>query len=179
MWLWPVQSIFLAAFFTNVLPKFKIPRAAIWSVVILVIGIVVINSFLLSRIDSWNNVGWFGPDADETKVVDYLAQLLKAEGKNQAAIGYRVFSYSFMVDYHILSPIYKVGAEIDLLLLARQGITNVNQCAEGIAITDEYRIVEKSPKPWYGSPDDFFVLPSDEHFHLLYEVGNFQLFMHD
>ena len=64
-------------------------------------------------------------------------------------------------------------------LLARHGINNTDQCAEGIALSDEYRIAEKSPEPWSGTPDEYFVLPGDGHFLLLYEAGNFQLYEHD
>ena len=176
IWLWPMQSIFLAAFFTNILPRFKLPRAAIRLAMVIVVLIVVVNPFLLTRLDAWHNTGWAGPDANEVKVADYLARQLKEEGKDQAAIGYQIFFYPFMVDYNFFSPVYKVGAEIDLILLYRDGIVNTNQCAEGIAASDEYRIVQATPDPQSDAPRMYFTLPEDGHFHLMYQVGSYQVY---
>jgi Dolichyl-phosphate-mannose-protein mannosyltransferase len=179
IWLWSMQSIFLAAFLTNVLPRFKLPRTVIWSTMIVVVLIVVANPFLFTRLDAWHANGWAGPEADESKVADYLAHQLNTEGKDQAAIGYRIFFYPFMVNYNIFTPIYKVGAEIDLLLLYQHGIMNTNQCAEGISASDEYRIVQTKPDPQADAPKMYFTLPSDGQFHLMYQSGSYQVYKRD
>ena len=110
-------------------------------------------------------------------MVDYITSRVREQGNDRAAIGYKTFIYPFMAEYNINNPIYKVGAEFDLLFLFRGGIVNTNQCAEGLAAGDEFRIVEKSPKPWPGSPDGTFELPPDDRYHLVYEVGNYQVYL--
>lgn len=177
-WLWPMQSLFLAAFFTHVLPRFRIPKVFIQAGQIAVVLIVAGNSFLLSRLDSWVKTGWAGQDADEIQVVDYIANQMKAEGRDRAAIGYQTFIYPFMAEYNITNPVYKVGAEFDLLLLYRHGIVNTNQCAEGVAEGDEYRIVETRPKPPDWSPKEYFAVPMDDHFHLKMKVRSYQVYHH-
>jgi hypothetical protein len=176
MWLWPMQSLFLAAFFTNVMPRFKLPRSAIWLFTVIIASIVVINPFLLTRLNAWYKTGWAGPDADEAKIADFLARQLDAEGRDRAAVGYQIFFYPFMVNYHMFSSVYKIGAEIDLLLLSRHGIVNTNQCAEGIAANDEYRIVQTRPDPLAEAPREYFVVPEEGDFQLIYQVGSYQLY---
>ena len=178
-WLWPLQAIFLAAFFTNVLPRFRISPVVIWSGQILVLIIVAVNPFLISKINAWATTGWAGRDAAEIQVVDYITSQIAAQGKDRSAIGYQIFIYPFMAEYNITNPIYKVGAEFDLLFRYRGGIINTNQCAEGIDFYDEYRIVELKPKPWSGSPNEYFDLPEDARFHLVFKTGNFQVYQRD
>jgi hypothetical protein len=178
MWLWPLQSIFLAAFFTYVLPRFRIPRAAIWMGLVLVIVTVIGNPTLQWKVGSWARNGWAGPDAEEIQVVDTIARHIKADGKDRAAIGYQTFIYSFMANYNITNPIYKVGAEFDLLFFYRHRIINTNHCAEGVAADDEYRIVEKRPKPPDWSPRQYFATFMDGHFHLVSEFGSYQVYRH-
>lgn len=179
VWLWPMQSIFLAAFFTEVFPRFKLPRFIINSSLAVIVLIVVINPFLLSRLDSWRATGWAGQDADEIKVSDFIAQQLEVDGKDQARIGYRVFFYPFMADYNLMSPTYKVGAEIDLILLFWHRITNTDQCAEGVADNDEFRIVETRPEPGLDTPRNYFDTSDLNQFHLIYQVGSYQVYRRD
>jgi hypothetical protein len=179
MWLWPLQSVFLAAFLTYVLPRFRLPRATIWTFQVMVILIVAGNYFLISRMEAWARDGWAGPDAAEIQVVDTIAHQIKAEGKDRSAIGYQTFIYAFMANYNIANPIYKVGAEFDLLFLYRNGITNTNQCAEGVAAGDEFRIVETKPKPPDWSPKEYFSVPRGNDYQLVYQVGSYQVYKRD
>lgn len=179
MWLWPLQSVFLAAFFTNVLPRFRIPRAAIWTGVLLVILTVTVNPALRWKVESWASSGWAGPDAAEIQVVDAIARQIRAEGKDRATIGYQTFIYPFMAEYNITNPLYKVGSEFDLLFLFRHGIANTNRCAEGVAAEDEYRIVETRPKLPDWSPKEYFLVSMDERFQLVDQFGFYEVYQRD
>jgi hypothetical protein len=175
-WLWPMQSLFLAAFFTMILPRLRAPVGLVWVGQVLVVLIIAGNSFLLSRVEAWARTGWAGPEASEIQVVDYIARQVKAGGRQQAAIGYQTFIYPFMANYNILNPIYKVGAEFDLLLLYRHGIVNTDQCAEGVSAADEYRVIETKPKPPDWSPKDYFAVPLNKDFRLGLQSGTYLVF---
>lgn len=179
MWLWPLQSVFLAAFLTYVLPRFRLPRVAIWTFQVMAVLVVAGNYFLVSRVEAWARDGWAGPDAAEIQVIDNIARQIKAEGKDRAAIGYQTFIYAFMANYNIANPIYKVGAEFDLIFLYRNGITNTNQCGEGVAASDEFRIVETKPKPPDWSPKEYFPVTLGNDYQLVYQVGSYQVYKRD
>jgi hypothetical protein len=100
-------------------------------------------------------------------VIDYVADQLRGEGRSTAAIGYQLFIYPFMAEYHITNPIYKVGGELEILLRYRHGIANTDRCAEGVSATDEYRIVQRRPKKGPEEPQHYFDLPPDGRFRLL------------
>jgi hypothetical protein len=179
MWLWPLQSMFLAAFFTNVLPRFRIPRTAICMGLVVVIIAVIGNPSLQSKVAAWARDGWAGRDAAEIQVVDTIARHIKAEGKDQAAIGYQTFIYLFMASYNITNPIYKVGAEFDLLFRYRHGISNINQCPEGTSPNDEYRIVQTRPKQPEWHPRSYFDAAMDSNFRLVRQFDLYQVFKRD
>jgi hypothetical protein len=176
MWLWPLQCIFLAAFATSLLPRFGISRYWIYASQVVLLLIVVGNSFLLQRINSWVRTGWAGQDADKVRVVDAIARDMRAEGKEQAEIGYQMFIYPFMAEYNIGNAVYKVGAELDFLLQFKDGLLNKNRCAEGLSPNDEYRIVETIPEPSEGSPKEYFPVTMDENLLFVGQFGSFQIY---
>lgn len=176
MWLWPMQSIFIAAFFVAVLPRLRAPRAVIWAGALLAALAIAANATLTWKVESWAGSGWAGEDAAEIQLVDAVARRIKADGSEQAAIGYHTFIYPFMADYNVTNPLYKAGSEFDLLFLFRHGIENRNRCAEGIAAEDEYRIVETRPKPPEWSPKDYFLVSLDERFDLVDQFGTYQVY---
>ncbi|HEX9616071.1 MAG TPA: hypothetical protein VGA03_01550, partial [Anaerolineales bacterium] len=179
MWLFPMQVLFLAAFATYFLPRLSIPRGIVWATQVALILIICGNSFLLSRVEAWSQTGWAGPDAEEIQVVDAVAKQIRADGKDRASIGYQTFIFPFMAQYHITNPIYKVGAEFDMLFYYRHNIVNTNRCAEGLAPGDEYLIVQTRPKPPEWAPKHYFELPLDSQFHLVDEIESYQLFKKD
>jgi len=175
-WLWPMQSLFLAAFFAWILPRLHLHKGIIWAGQVAVVLLIAGNSFLFSKLDAWNRTGWAGQDAAEIQVVDIIADQVKREGRDHVAIGYHTFIYPFMAEYNITNPIYKVGAEFDMLLLYRHGITNTDRCAEGISTTDEYRIVETKPKSPDWSPKSYIAVPLDEHFKITSQVNTYSVY---
>jgi 4-amino-4-deoxy-L-arabinose transferase-like glycosyltransferase len=166
-WVWPIQVILLAASVAYLLPRFPVPRPLVAAAQLLLAVLVALNSFVVGRIGSWRTHGWDGKEAEEVQVIDYVADHIRGEGKSQAAIGYQVFIYPFMAEYHVINPIYRAGAELELMLRFRQGITNTDQCAEGISPSDDYRIVQRWPKPGPEEPQHYFSVPPDARFRLL------------
>ena len=175
-WLWPLQALFLAALATHYLPRLKAGRVLPWLVQGLLVAVILPNGFLLDRADAWREDGWSGRDAPEVQVVDYLAQRLETERKDSTAVGYHVFLYPFMASYHIIDPQYKVGAEFDVLLRHRHGVTNADDCAEGLSPVDEYRIVRPTPMEPDWAPRDYFDVPLEDNFRLLARFGPYEVF---
>jgi len=175
-WLWPLQAMFLAAFFVWILPRFRISRALIWLTSIGTAIIVWWNPYLLDHASAWRETGWAGIDAPAVQVVNYVTGELEAEGKKQAAIGYHFFIYRFMAAYNITNPEYKAGMDFDLLFKYPYGITNTDQCAEGLSPLDEYRIVQTRPQDGQGTPRLYVDVPLDANFKLLRQFGPYQVF---
>ena len=166
-WLWPIQIIFLAAAVAYLLPRFPVPRPLVVAAQLVLAAVLLMNSLLLDRIGSWRANGWNGRDPEEVRVVDYVAEQVRADGKSEAAIGYQLFIYPFMAEYHVTNPIYRAGAELELMLRYRHGIVNTDRCAEGITPTDEYRIVQRRRKRGPEEPRHYFDVPLDQRFRLL------------
>jgi hypothetical protein len=175
MWLLPMQALFLAALVACIFPRLSIPRGIVWVSGAALILIFSWNSSMISRVQAWAQDGWAGSDAEEIKVVDAVAARLRADGRNQASIGYQTFIYPFMANYHIANPIYKVGAEFDMLFYYRHGVVNTNRCAEGLSPEDEFLIVQTRPKPPEWSPKDYFDFSIGSQFQLVDEIESYRL----
>jgi 4-amino-4-deoxy-L-arabinose transferase-like glycosyltransferase len=175
-WVWPIQVILLAASVAYFLPRFPLPRPVVAAAQLMLAILVVLNPTLLGRIESWRADGWAGKDPEEVQVIDYVADQIHGKGKSTAAIGYQLFLYPFMAEYHITNPIYRVGAELELMLRHRHGIVNTDQCAEGISATDEYRIVQRRPKEGPEEPRHYFNAPLDQGFRLLRRFSLYEVF---
>jgi hypothetical protein len=173
-WLWPIQVVFLAAFVTRALPAFGAPRTLTGAVVVATVALVLSNPMLLRRIEAWHSAGWSGQDADEVKVAAYVGSQLGPD-RREAAIGYQVFMYEFMATYNATNPVYKVGADIDVLFTYLLDVENTSRCAEGLSADDEFRIVQTRPKPEAWSPRMFFAASPDGRFRLLQELGAYQV----
>jgi hypothetical protein len=175
-WVWPIQVIFLAAAVAYVLPRLPVPRPLVGAAQLLLAAGLLINSTLVGRFGSWRADGWAGRDPEEVRVVDYVAQQVRADGKSEAAVGYQLFIYPFMAEYHVTNPIYRAGAELELMLRYRHDIANTDRCAEGISPTDEYRIVQRRPTQGLEAPRHYFDVPMDKGFRLLRRFGLYDVF---
>jgi hypothetical protein len=177
-WVWPLQAIALAAFTTNIMARIPMPFPVRWLTRVAFIGAVLITPFE-SHLKLWLRNGWAGSDPEEVRVVDYVAGQLRSEGRDRVAIGYPIFIYEFMAKYAILDREYKVGAEFDFLFKHRHGVSNTNQCAEGLSSVDEYRIVQTRPKIGPEEPKHYFEVPLDKRFRLLRSFNLYQVFKRD
>jgi Dolichyl-phosphate-mannose-protein mannosyltransferase len=173
-WLWPLQSIFLAAFVTYVPGQLRMPRLATWAGSLLLLVMFVANPLMLSRAASWTRDGWSGLDAAVVQSTDYVASQLRSQGRDRAAVGYPVAFKLFMADFNVLNPEYKVGADLDILLKSR-GVSNTNHCAEGVSRDDEFRISYVRRNWSDGQPRGYFDIRPDNSFYVLKQFGNFQV----
>jgi hypothetical protein len=176
LFLLPLQVLVLAAFVTVLLPRLGMPRPAVWLVQGLLVLVFLWNPFLISRVDSWRAGGWSGHDASAVRAVDYIAADLHKGGRDRASIGYRLFIYPFMVDYHIVSSYYKAGADFDVLFVYQHGIENTDKCAEGVSPSDDYRIVETRPMNAPDAPVNYFKVPLGNRFKLVRQIGAYRIF---
>jgi hypothetical protein len=174
-WVWPIQVILLAASVAYFLPRFPVLRPIVAAAQLVLALLVVLNSTLFGRIESWWADGWGGNDPEEVRVIDFVADQVRGEGRSQAAIGYHILIYPFMAEYHITNPIYRAGAELELMLRYRHGIVNTDRCAEGISPADEYRIIQRRPKGVAEEPMQYFEVPLDQRFRLLRRFGRYEV----
>jgi hypothetical protein len=173
-WVWPLQVIFLAAFLVNWLPRFA-NRVVAGLALGVTLAIVAANPILVPAVNSWRATSWAGTDAEQVQVVDYVASDVLASGRREAAIGYQTFIYPFMATYHITNPVYKAGADFDILFTYRHGISNRDQCAEGLSEDDDYRIVQTARGPSESSPRHFFTRDLDGRYRMMREFGLYQV----
>ena len=177
-WLWPLQAIVLAAFITEVITRWQVASPVLWLSQLLLIGTLLISPLKLD-LERWVKDGWAGSDPEEIQVVDYVANQLRSEGIQRAAIGYQIFIYEFMAKYNIIDRQYKAGAEFDFLFKYRHGIANTNQCAEGLSPADDYRIVQTAPRRGEQKPRHYFELPRNTSFRLIRDFGLYQVLKRD
>ena len=173
-WLWPLQVIVLAASVTYVLSLLRAPGLFTWIGSLALIVMLLATPSMLSRSEAWLQTGWAGSDSEEIRVVDYVASRLK--GQNQTAIGYQIFTWGFNATYNAVDPLYKVGADLDLLFKHRYGVSNTNRCAEGVSPDDEFRIVQTRPTLTNPAGKHYFNISLDRNFILLRQFGAYQVF---
>ncbi len=159
--LWPLQVIVLAFAASTVSARWGgAARLARWSGPLLITGAILANPFVVSRVDAWRHDGWSGVDSVEMRVANYLARLLRSEGRDRATIGRRLFVEGPPAPpWKAVDARWRVGGEFDVALEYRYGIFNLNQCGEGLSAQDEYRIVEAYP-PAPEAPYYFDVPPA-------------------
>ncbi|HEX6386423.1 MAG TPA: hypothetical protein VF177_17260, partial [Anaerolineae bacterium] len=177
-WLWPLQLILLVAAVTSLLSYQRTSQMLSWTSQVALI-VLIVTPTLLSSPARWIQFGWAGSDAEEVQVAEYVANRLRAEGKDQAAIGYHIFIYPFMARYNIIDPHYKVGSEFDLLFNYMHGISNTNQCAEGVSPGDEYRIAQLRPQPPEWAPREYFDLSMGDKYRLLRQFETYEVYVRD
>jgi hypothetical protein len=133
---------------------------------------------MLPAIGSAFKDGWSGPDAPVVQVVDYVADQVRASGRARASIGYQFPTANWIPIFAAVDPLYKVGAEVDLLFKDLHGVSNTNGCPEGVASDDEYRIVSDVGQsgPFSDRPDQYFLIPPDRRFHLLRKFGDYEVY---
>jgi hypothetical protein len=69
-----------------------------------------------------------------------------------------------------------VGAEFDYLFKHWHGVTNTDQCAEGLSPLDEYRIMQTKAQDGKGTPRLYFDVPLSRNFKLMRQFGSYQVF---
>ena len=142
LWIWPLQVCLLASAVMVVPRRLGAPRWVAPLGAAVLTSLVMANTVFLSRLADWKQHGWAGQDAVEVEVTDRLAARMKSAGTRRAAIGYEIEIWRFMAESNITDQRYKAGADFDLLLRARHGLENLDQCAEGVSSDDTYRVAQ-------------------------------------
>ena len=192
-WLCPLQVILLVAAVTYIPERLGWRRSVGFVGQATVALMLLTHPWVISPVRAWAGSGWSGPKTNDLRALDYIASQVHSEGRSTVAVGYQVFIVQFMAAMNIVDSRYKVGADLDLFLKYRHGISNVSQCAEGISPTDEYRIVEVAPneveagdRPVSWDPlggevkthslDEYFNVPLDPEFVLVRQFGAFRVY---
>jgi hypothetical protein len=173
LWLWPLQTVILAALVTYIPWQLQAPPIVPLMASLLLIILIVGNPLLVSRVGAWYTDGWFGADPEQVRVAEYVTKHLN--GKKQAAIGYQMFIWRFMAMFHAVDPRYKVGAEFDLLFRDRYRVSNTNHCAEGVSPNDEFRIIQTTFGWTDLSGKGYFEIKPDTSFVFLKQFGPYQV----
>ena len=174
--LWPLQVIVLA-FVAVTLPPIsgRTARLTGWLGAPVIAMLILINPFVVSRVEAWHQEGWSGRDAVEVQVADYLARRLQSEGRTQAVIGYRLFDDEPSAPpWRVADVRWKIGEEFDALLKYPRGISNLNRCVEGLSAQDEYRVVEVSPPS--AAPAYYFDVPLPGRLRFLDRIGQYEVY---
>lgn len=171
-WLWPLQAIFLAAFFTEIFEKVIRSKKLAIACQLIMLLLIVTQPHIMQKIEAWQHDGWSSRDHERVQVSDWLARQFHAKGVSQAAIGYQILMYGWEPVFHRHDQQYKVGADFDFYLKRKHGIINTNRCAEGIAPFDEYRIVQTSRT---ADVDRYLRVPDLDKYEPIGEVGAYQI----
>ena len=173
-WIWPLQMILVAVAVAHLPIRAWRVQLGSWIVSVLVLVLIANNLVLVARLRDWARNGWSGNDADAVQAIDAAATLVNASTHNsRVPIGYEIGIRRFVAMDNIIDPRYKVGADLDMLLLARAGIANTNHCAEGFGTTDALRIVQVADDN--SGRDDHIYNPKRESFQLIRQIGVYRL----
>jgi hypothetical protein len=193
-WLWPLQMVLIIAAVTYLPQRLGWRPSVAWFAQISITLILLTHPWVISPVRTWMTSGWAGSKPHDIQALDYIATELRSQGRDTVALGYQTHIAGFMAAMNIVDSRYKVGAELDLFLKHRHGISNSNQCAEGVSPHDEYRIVqhpsrqvgtsETTHSTWgpIGSEvkthrlSEYISVPLDPGFDRLRQFGDFHVF---
>ncbi len=171
VWLWPLQSIFLAVFTVRFLPMLGVGRGARTTLGLVLFFLLAWNP-LANATTAWLRNGYAGPQNPLSEAVAFLAGQISGQGRSSASIGYNVPFSGYQISYNVIDSRYKVGAIADFLLRRRFGINNEDKYAEGVHPDDEFRIVRPPPS---GKTMAFYIAPPREGFAPIAEFGDYTI----
>ncbi len=147
-WLWPLQCLFIAMFTLHVLPRLLALGPGRAGPALLAAALLVLVCWppFLRTGRALAGDGFGGRESAMSRSLGLIAETLRAEGRDSAAIGYNITFPGYNIAYNVLDPRYKVGGALDFLLRRRHGIDNLDRCAEGVHPDDEFRIVTAPPE---------------------------------
>ena len=76
-------------------------------------------------------------------MLDRLAGILRTAGRDQVRLGYEIPYGRWMLTWHHIDPNVMIGRELDVALLWKHGICNLNELPEGLSPEDEFRILQR------------------------------------
>ncbi len=171
LWLWPFQSIFVAVFFVHVVPGI-IAAKRIQVIAGVLFFAVLSYKPIIGSLDKWSRDGYAGREGELIQAVSFVGNLLNAERRTSASIGYNVPFSGYNISYNIVDSRYKVGAMGDFILWWSYKIKNENKSAEGALPQDEFRIVTAAPRKPTMS---YYILPPDSGFEEIGKFGDYRV----
>src|SRR4030095_1444476 len=124
-WMWPLQLVLVAVSVVYLPMRLWRLSRGVWIPALFAMLIVANNTVITSRVHDWIHSGWSGKDANAIQAVDPAAMLVRTSGnRGHASIGYEMDVRRFVAIDHIVDSRYKVGADFDMLLWYRHGISN-------------------------------------------------------
>lgn len=168
LFLWPFQCLFMAMFFTRVLPGAHAVRKA-WSVMVLAL---FVYAPVVKAMSVWTVAGYRGDENQFSKALSSLSDILHAEGKTSAAISYHISFSGYHAAFNIMDDRYKVGAVGDFLLWYRHRIVNETKAAEGARPGDEFLIVQPPPA---SKNMMFYIPPPAEGYRTIATVADYRV----
>ena len=161
-WLLPVQVIVISACLTA-LPRRFGP---------IVGGLLLACSLSTARLGSAAvsaaSGAWSGQDDPRVPLVGFVSHRIRSSGIDHASIG-----YVNREDVSEFTQHYRVGAEFDLFFTHLHRITNTNTCQEGIAVDNQYRILDTAVE------NRAFEAAAVRGFHFLKRFGTFAVYQRD
>jgi hypothetical protein len=153
LWLFILQAAVFAIMLDALLrmPFFRGKRA--WAAAGFMLVLLTPNSALFYHLPQFKHdrMRWQG--IAHVDVIDTAAAYIARQGWEHVAVGYDIPFRQFHLHWNAIDNRYKVGREMDALLLSRHGIANANQRPEGIHPKDDLVIVDKTVE---GDPSDRF-----------------------
>jgi len=139
-WFWLLQTYFIGFTVFWVLPRLRVARTLVLAAQCAILVAVVPIGAVRQGLTEMRRSG-YGGKSERLAAIDYLASHLKANGRTAARIGYELSipSWQRSENGHF---IFKVGNDFDLVFRRRHGIANQSVAENGIAATDEFRILE-------------------------------------
>ena len=146
LFLWPLQMGVLGFLATDILASWRLRVSMVRAAQVALFLAVAANPDLFAIMKDWRTNGWAGTDPKIVGALEFVANEVKRENRNPAAIGYAIYDLrwagSYDALYQAVDPQYMIGMGPDYVLRQRYGVRNSNHCPEGISAADEYRVFQ-------------------------------------
>jgi len=145
-WIWPAQLIVVVTTFGLFAEQTPWPKA-VFAVLSTILLVLMINSpFYQGKIDDWVTNGYQGKSSGQIETVDYLGRVAHKSRSTTMVVGYQLLAPVFTSETSV-DPSYRTGSWFDFLMMAREGIRNLNNTVEGLSPEDEFRVLEIGDSP--------------------------------
>jgi hypothetical protein len=136
-WLWVVQAPILGCVLSMPLWKGWRPGFLLVLAAAFTLSLNPLTQSLLSDAFSAAPGHWL---RNEDKAIDALSDVLRADGRTSARIGYDTNQEEWFAQLRNLDGVSKCGIRWDVSLLLRHGIVNLDTSPEGLSADDDYRV---------------------------------------
>lgn len=135
--LWAVQTVLIVALLWRRNKTVRYAFIGLFAVMTL-LGNYPAGS-IVRALEQAARYGYGGLEQPSYTAIRAFAADRSEHGVTHVAVGYEI-DLRFEPQFHAIDPMYKTGMDFDYIL-HRMNITNTDQCAEGMAAKDDYRLV--------------------------------------